>query len=89
MRRTRELAQVYADRLGDLALDPLVANNIQRAAELTAFAEELRQRALRGEHVPADHLVPAERLADAAVKRLHLDRKPQPTGLLDQLAGTS
>jgi hypothetical protein len=79
MRRTKTLAKLYAERLGEAALDPITAAAIQRAAELTALAEDLRQQALRGLPIPADDIVRTTRLAAQSVKQLHLDRhKPQP-----------
>jgi hypothetical protein len=47
-RRIAALIRMFAERLGKAALDPLTMDNIKRAAELTALAESLRQRALDG-----------------------------------------
>jgi hypothetical protein len=80
--RARALAQLYASRLGEAASDPIVARTIQKAAELQALADELRQRRLKGdEGVSPDDIVRLDRLADISVKRLQLDRvKAAPSG---------
>jgi hypothetical protein len=91
VRRTKMLARLYADRVGEAASDPIIAASIKRAAELQALADELRQRALRGdESVSPDDVVRVTRLADQSVRRLFEKAKaqvPQPTspGLSDYL----
>jgi hypothetical protein len=74
-RRMKELVMLYSARLGDAALDPVVALSIQRAAELAALAEDLRWRALKGDpEATPNAIVRITRLADLSVRRLHLDR---------------
>jgi hypothetical protein len=75
VRRSKQLADIYRQRLGEeVARDALLAAAVIRAAELTAYAESLRQAALRGQPISADDVVRAERLASAAVRHLQLDR---------------
>jgi hypothetical protein len=55
---------------------------VRRAAELVVTAEELRASTLSAERPPTDlamlALVRLEGIADRAVRRLGLDRKPEP-----------
>jgi hypothetical protein len=88
VRRSRELAELYRSCLGDAANDPSMTIAIAKASELGALAEDMRARALRGETVSADDIVRVQRLADAAVRSLHLDHKREPNrpSLKDYLA---
>lgn len=77
VRRARELATLYAARLGEIASDASMTVAIGKAAELTAIAETMRAHALRGDPaVLPDDLVRVQRLADQAVKQLGI--KPGP-----------
>src|SRR4051812_12137457 len=78
-RRVSELTHLYKSRLGaGPSADPLVMNAISRAAELTAYAEQLRHRAVRGEPVPPDDVVRADRLSAQALRSLRLDQGSKP-----------
>jgi hypothetical protein len=78
-RRIRTLVGAFRARLAeDAVADPVVNAAVDRAAELTALAENLRQRALRGERVPPDDIVRTARLADQSVRALRLDRRDKP-----------
>jgi hypothetical protein len=79
-RRAKELAALFSERLGDASRDATLQIAIGRAAELVAYAESLRARALRGEDVPPDDVVRTERLANLAMRALHLDRAAAPRG---------
>jgi hypothetical protein len=86
-RRVKELVGVFRQRLGADADDPLLAANVERAAELVALSELLRAKALSGQ-APADDVVRTTRLADQAVRRLQLERrvaKPAGPTLMDIL----
>jgi hypothetical protein len=78
-RNVLKLIELYSARLGKDASDPLLQAAIVRAAELRAVAEDLRSQVLRGESVSADDLVRCERLAAAAERALHLDRRQRDT----------
>jgi hypothetical protein len=79
VRRTNMLARLYAERIGEAASDPIVASAIRKASELQALADELRQRALRGdETVSPDDIVRVTRLADLSVRRLFDKAKAPP-----------
>jgi hypothetical protein len=74
-KRARELSQHFAKALTaagrELTVDLLVA--VARAAELTALAEAMRARMLRGDPTAlADDCVRLQRLADQCVRRLAL-----------------
>jgi hypothetical protein len=88
-RRVKELVQVFRERLGPDAEDPVMATAIRRAAETTALSEDLRAKMLRGAVVSPDDVLRTTRAADALTRRLHLDRhtpKPAPS-LGDLLRG--
>lgn len=78
VRRCRELAAMFRAKLGAVADDAEVARAVQRAAELTALSEDLRQRVLRREPVAPDDLVRCERLAQSAVRALRLPARTEP-----------
>jgi hypothetical protein len=79
MKRSRELAQMYAERLGAEAMaDALTARNVERAATLAALAEDVLHRSLRGDIIARDDIIRTERLALMAEKHLHLDRHKRP-----------
>src|SRR5262249_13111374 len=88
-RRAVALAATYRARLGAAAADPVVLAAVEKAAQLTALAEDAAARALRADpKVTLDDVVRLTRLADLSVRRLHLDRhnaKQAPT-LADYLA---
>jgi hypothetical protein len=68
-----------------------LTERVMKASELTALAEDMRAKMLRGEaDVCADDLVRVTRLADASVRRLNLPpsaaSKPTPT-LADIIGG--
>jgi hypothetical protein len=88
-RRSVALAATYRARLGAVAADPVVTAAIEKAARLTALAEDASARALRADpKVTLDDVVRLTRLADLSVRALHLDRhntKQQPS-LTDYLA---
>jgi hypothetical protein len=73
-RRIKELTAAFRDRLGLDADDPVTSAAVDRAAQLTALAEQAAARSLRGE-VGYDDTVRLCRLADISVRRLHLDRR--------------
>src|SRR5262245_34465133 len=74
-RRVKELVQVFAERLGPDAEDPVTMAAIKRAAETSANAESLRRRMLRVEAVSPDDVLRASRTADMLTRRLHLDQR--------------
>jgi hypothetical protein len=79
MKRSRELAQMYAERLGAEAMaDALTARNVERAATLAALAEDVLHRSLRGDIIARDDIIRTERLALMAEKALGLDRHKRP-----------
>lgn len=83
-RRVKQLAITFRERLNlDANPDPLLLAAVERAARLTALAEQASARALSGdERVAYDDVVRLSRLADHAVRRLHLDQhnaKQQPS----------
>jgi hypothetical protein len=75
-RRIKELTATFCERLNlDANADPLLLAAIDRAAQLQALAEQAAARALRADpKVAYDDVVRLSRLADHAVRRLHLDR---------------
>jgi hypothetical protein len=81
-RRITELAAMFRERLGSVGLDdPILSDQVERAAELVALSETVRARALDGDpNATLDDVVRLTRAADAAVKRLGLDRAKQPQG---------
>jgi hypothetical protein len=88
-RRAHALTNHFRQCLGPIAEDPVTAAAIARAAQLLALAEEARARALRSDpKVTLDDVVRLNRLAEHAVRALHLDRhtKQQPMSLPEYLA---
>jgi hypothetical protein len=75
-RRYKQLVAVFRERLGlDANPDLLLLSAIERAAQLQALAEQAAARALRGDaSVAYDDVVRLSRLAEHAVRKLHLDR---------------
>lgn len=74
-RRSDALFKSFTAQLGS-DVPPELAVKIVSACELTALAESYRAAFVRGEAtVPLDDLVRLERLAHAAVRSLHLDRR--------------
>jgi hypothetical protein len=89
-RRVKQLVATFRERLGlEGNPDLLLLAAIERAAQLQALAEQAAARALRGDaQVAYDDVVRLSRLAEHAVRKLHLDRhntKQAPT-LSDYLA---
>jgi hypothetical protein len=84
-KRARELSQYFTAAIvasgRELTVD--LTERVMKASELTALAETMRAKMLRGEaDVCADDLVRVTRLADTAVRRLALPSaasKPTPT----------
>jgi hypothetical protein len=76
-RLIKELTLTFRERLSlDGDPDPLLLGAIERAAQLQALAEQAAARALRADPAVAyDDVVRLSRLADHAVRRLHLDRR--------------
>lgn len=74
-RRVHALVEVFRERLGPDADDPVTAIAIRRAAETTALSEHLRAQMLRGEPISPDDALRASRTADLMTRRLHLDRR--------------
>jgi hypothetical protein len=75
-RRVHALVEMFSERLGPDADDPIMGAAIRRAAEITALSERLRGRMLRGDpDVSADDALRTTRAADALTRRLHLDRR--------------
>ena len=90
-RRATKLASIYRERLGLTAddADPVLLDAVERAARLTALAEDASARAVRGDpQITLDDVVRLQRVSDLAVRRLHLDkhRKSETVGLSDYLA---
>jgi hypothetical protein len=79
-RRIRDLADSFAAALNGWGnLSDLQAAAVRRAAELGAFAELMRQRALNGDtSICADDLVRVDRLAGQAARALRLDERRAP-----------
>jgi hypothetical protein len=81
-RRVKELTATFRARLSldGADPDPLLLTATERAAQLQALAEQAAARALRADpKVAYDDVVRLSRLADHAVRRLHLDRPKQTT----------
>jgi hypothetical protein len=82
-RRAKTLREHWVQTLvqAGRAMTVDLTERVMRASELTALAEDMRAKMLRGEaDVCADDLVRVTRLADMAVRRLTL-----PTGLAKPL----
>ena len=74
-RRSDALFKSFTAQLGS-DVPPELAVKVVSACELTALAEQYRAAFVRGEAtVPLDDLVRLERLAHAAVRSLHLDKR--------------
>jgi hypothetical protein len=75
-RRYKQLVAIFRERLGlDDNPDLLLLAAIERAAQLQALAEQAAARALRGDvSIAYDDVVRLSRLAEHAVRKLHLDR---------------
>jgi len=87
-RRVKELEEMFCDRIGADAADPVVSVSVRRAAECIALSEDLRARALRGESISPDDVLRSSRTADLMTRRLHLDRRTkQAPSLADYLRG--
>jgi hypothetical protein len=88
-RRVVELVATFSRRLGEDASDPILQVQVERAARLVAFSEQLSARALRADPcVSPDDVIRASRAADHAMRRLQLDRhktQPQTPTLSDYL----
>jgi hypothetical protein len=81
-RRVVALAATFCARLGEDASDPILQVQVERAARLVAFSEQLSARALRADPaVCPDDVIRASRAADHAMRRLNLDRHKAPSGL--------
>jgi hypothetical protein len=77
-RRIKELTAVFRGRVGldEVDPDPVLSAAVEKAARLTALAEDAAARALRADpKVSLDDVVRLTRLADLSVRRLHLDRR--------------
>ena len=75
-RRAHVLTNYFRQRLGAIAEDLAMAGAIERAAQLQALAEAARARALRADpKVTLDDVVRLSRLAEHAVRALHLDQR--------------
>lgn len=75
-RRYKALERMFTDRLGPAAADPVVAAAIEKAARLTALAEDASAKAVNCDpNIDMDTVVRLNRLADLALQRLHLDRR--------------
>jgi hypothetical protein len=93
-RRIKELTATFRARLGldEADPDPVLLAAIDKAARLTALAEDASARALRADPaISLDDVVRLSRWADLCVRRLHLDRhntKPQSSlaGLLREVS---
>jgi hypothetical protein len=74
--RIKALQIAFRARLGvDVDQDPVLLAAVEKAARLTALAEDASARALRADpKVTLDDVVRLTRLADISVRRLHLDR---------------
>jgi transposase len=91
-RRIKQLTAAFRERVGpDADQDPVLLAAVEKAARLTALAEDAAARATRGT-ATLDDVVRLTRLADISVRRLRLDRHKVPTtpslaGLLRDEAG--
>jgi hypothetical protein len=91
-KRIAELTAILRARVGidEADPDPLLADAVEKAARLTALAEDASARALRGDpKVSLDDVVRLSRAADLAMRRLRLDQHRAPTepSLADYLRG--
>ena len=86
-RRIKELTAAFRERVGpDADQDPVLLASVDKAARLTALAEDAAARATRGT-ATLDDVVRLTRLADISVRRLRLDRhKTKQASLSDYLA---
>jgi transposase len=86
-RRIKELTAAFCERVGpDSDQDPVLLASVDKAARLTALAEDAAARATRGT-ATLDDVVRLTRLADISVRRLRLDRhKTKQASLSDYLA---
>ena len=78
------LATTFGDRVGldESNPDPVLLAAVEKAARLTALAEDAAARATRADPaISLDDVVRLTRLADISVRRLHLDQrtKQQPS----------
>ena len=79
VKRQRTLVALYTDRLGG-SPDPVKAAQIQRAADLSVIADDLRKAFMRGDAgVTADAIVRADNAADRARRSLGLHGAPERT----------
>jgi hypothetical protein len=77
-RRIKLLTAAFRERAGlDVSdPDPVLLAAVEKAARLTALAEDAAARATRADpKVSLDDVVRMTRLADLSVRRLHLDRR--------------
>jgi transposase len=73
-RRIKQLTATFRERVGpDADQDPVLLAAVEKAARLTALAEDAAARATRGT-ATLDDVVRLTRLADISVRRLRLDR---------------
>jgi hypothetical protein len=79
-RRVVELIGTFRARLGAEAADAVVDAAVQRCAEVTALAEVMRAKMLRGEKVSTETVLRLSRTADLLTRKLGLDKKPQASG---------
>jgi hypothetical protein len=81
-RRIKQLTATFRERVGLGAdPDPVLLAAVEKAARLTALAEDASARALRADpKVTLDDVVRLTRLADISVRRLNLDRHKAPSG---------
>jgi hypothetical protein len=88
-RRIKELAATFRERLGlDADPDPVLLAAVEKAARLTALAEDAAARATRADpKVTLDDVVRLTRLADISVRRLNLDRRKPAPALADIIRG--
>ena len=86
-RRIKELTAAFRERVGpDADQDPVLLAAVEKAARLTALAEDAAARATRGT-ATLDDVVRLTRLADISVRRLRLDRhNTKQASLSDYLA---
>jgi hypothetical protein len=76
-RRAKAMVAEFIAATGNADVGTLQMLNINRAAELTIAAENLRAASLRGDKVDLFHLVRLENLAARAIEACRLDqRKP-------------
>jgi hypothetical protein len=88
-RRIRDLAEIFAQRLGGWdALNDMELAAVRRAAEMVALAERARADALRGGRIDPDKLLRFEGAADRAVRRLGIGRKPERRPTLTEYLAT-